>query len=338
MTRFSLLDLVPVREDADVATALAQSADLAAHAEALGYHRFWVAEHHGMAGIASAATAVVLAHIGHATSTMRIGAGGIMLPNHAPLVIAEQFGTLAALFPGRVDLGLGRAPGSDQRVAQAIRRNLSGGPDQFPRDVMELQAYFAGDDRLSVQATPGAGADVPLWILGSSLFGAQLAAALGLPYAFASHFAPAALDEAISIYRRDFRPSAQLKYPYVMAGYNVFAADSREEAELLASSMQQAFVRLRTGQPGKLQPPVPDYRTSLPPQAQAMLADVLSVSSIGTQQDVERDIAAFLARTQADELILTGQIYDPEARKRSFAIAMSAAQAVNAREPELSVP
>ncbi|BBC98858.1 hypothetical protein YGS_C1P0114 [Sphingobium sp. YG1] len=332
MTRFSLLDLVPVREGDSVATALANAADLAIHAEALGYHRLWVAEHHGMAGIASAATAVVLAHIGQATSTIRIGAGGIMLPNHAPLLIAEQFGTLDALFPGRIDLGLGRAPGSDQRVSQAIRRNLSGGPDQFPRDVMELQAYFANDERLSIQATPGAGADVPLWILGSSLYGAQLAAALGLPYAFASHFAPAALDEAIEIYRRDFRPSAQLKYPYVMAGYNVFAADTQAEAHLLASSMQQAFVRLRTGQPGKLQPPVPGYYEGLPMQAQAMLSDVLSVSSIGTQADVERDIAAFLRRTQADELILTGQIFDPAARKHSFAIAMAAAQQVASRE------
>ncbi|MGW8204068.1 LLM class flavin-dependent oxidoreductase [Sphingomonas bisphenolicum] len=332
MTRFSLLDLVPVREGDTVATALAHAADLAAHAERLGYHRLWVAEHHGMAGIASAATAVVLAHIGQATSTIRIGAGGIMLPNHAPLVIAEQFGTLDALFPGRIDLGLGRAPGSDQRVAQAIRRNLSGGADQFPRDIMELQAYFGEDERLSIQATPGAGADVSIWILGSSLYGAQLAAMLGLPYAFASHFAPAALDEAIAIYRRDFRPSAHLKYPYVMAGYNVFAADTAEEAHLLASSMQQSFVRLRTGQPGKLQPPVPGYYADLPGQAQAMLSDVLSVSSIGTQADVERDIAAFLRRTQVDELILTGQIFDPAARKHSFAIAMAAAQTVTTRE------
>ncbi|MBZ9647337.1 LLM class flavin-dependent oxidoreductase [Sphingobium sp. 3R8] len=332
MTRFSLLDLVPVREGDTVATALAHAADLAAHAERLGYHRLWVAEHHGMAGIASAATAVVLAHIGQATSTIRIGAGGIMLPNHAPLVIAEQFGTLDALFPGRIDLGLGRAPGSDQRVAQAIRRNLSGGADQFPRDIMELQAYFGEDERLGIQATPGAGADVSIWILGSSLYGAQLAAMLGLPYAFASHFAPAALDEAIAIYRRDFRPSAHLKYPYVMAGYNVFAADTAEEAHLLASSMQQSFVRLRTGQPGKLQPPVPGYYADLPGQAQAMLSDVLSVSSIGTQADVERDIAAFLRRTQVDELILTGQIFDPAARKHSFAIAMAAAQTVTTRE------
>lgn len=334
MTTLSMLDLVPVREGDDVATALANAADLAAHAERLGYARYWVAEHHGMAGIASAATAVVLAHIGQATSTIRIGAGGIMLPNHAPLLIAEQFGTLDALFPGRIDLGLGRAPGSDQRVAQAIRRNLAGGPDQFPRDVMELQAFFAADERLGIQATPGAGANVPIWILGSSLYGAQLAAALGLPYAFASHFAPAALDEAIAIYRRDFRPSAQLKYPYVAAGYNVFAADDPHEAQLIATSMQQAFVRLRTGNPGKLQPPVPGYYEELPMQAQTMLADVLSVSSIGAQADVERDLAAFVRRTQVDEVIVTGQIFDPAARKRSFEIAMAASK-VLATEPAL---
>jgi len=328
MIRFSVLDLVPVIEGSSVSEALANAAAFAAHAESLGFHRYWVAEHHGMPGIASAATSVVLAHIGHATSTIRIGAGGIMLPNHAPLLIAEQFGTLAALFPGRVDLGLGRAPGSDQRVAQAMRRTLSGGPDEFPRDVMELQAYFAGDARLGFQATPGAGEPVPLWILGSSLYGAQLAAALGLPYAFASHFAPAALYDAIAIYRRNFRPSAQLERPYVMAGYNVFAADTSEEARLLATSMQQAFVRLRTGQPGKLQPPVKGYFESLPPGSQAMLSDVLSATSIGSQAEVERDMAAFIERTGVDELIIGGQIYDFEARKRSVEIAMAAAKAI----------
>ena len=332
MTRYSMLDLVPVIEGGDASTALAQSAALAAHAEALGYHRYWVAEHHGMAGIASAATSVVLAHLGQATSRMRIGSGGIMLPNHAPLAIAEQFGTLDALFPGRIDLGLGRAPGSDQRVAQAMRRTLAGGPDQFPRDVMELQAYFAGDEGLGFTATPAAGAQVPIWILGSSLYGAQLAAALGLPYAFASHFAPGALDEAIAIYRRDFQPSAQLERPYVAAGFNIFAADNREDAQLIATSMQQSFVRLRTGRPGKLAPPVAGYLESLPPQARMMLDDVLSVTSIGTQADVERDLAAFLDRTQVDELILTGQIYDLEARKRSIAIGAAAAQAVGVRE------
>ena len=329
MIRFSVLDLVPVTEGGSVAEALSNAAAFAIHAENLGFHRYWVAEHHGMPGIASAATSVVLAHIGQATSTIRIGSGGIMLPNHAPLLIAEQFGTLAALFPGRVDLGLGRAPGSDQRVAQAMRRTLVGGPDEFPRDVLELQAYFAGDARLGFQATPGAGEDVPLWILGSSLYGAQLAAALGLPYAFASHFAPGALDEAIAVYRRDFKPSAQLDRPYVMAGYNVFAADNMEEARLLATSMQQAFVRLRTGQPGKLQPPVLGYFESLPPGAQAMLSDVLSATTIGTQETVERDLSAFIDRTGVDEVILGGQIYDFRARKRSLEIAMAAAKAIS---------
>ncbi|MDX3899418.1 MAG: LLM class flavin-dependent oxidoreductase [Sphingobium sp.] len=333
MTALSVLDLVPVLEGGDVATALAHAADLARHVEHLGYRRYWTAEHHGMPGIASAATSVVLAHVGQATSHIRIGAGGIMLPNHAPLAIAEQFGTLAALFPGRVDLGLGRAPGSDQRVAQAMRRNLAGGADQFPRDVLELQAFFAGDERLGFTATPGAGEDVPLWILGSSLYGAQLAAALGLPYAFASHFAPAALDEALEIYRRDFRPSAQLREPYAMAGFNIFAADDREEAAVLATSMQQSFVRLRTGQPGRFPPPLPGYLESLPPQALHMLADVLSVSSIGTQADVERDLRAFVARTRVDEVIVTSAIYDFEARKRSFAIAMAAARAIADPQP-----
>lgn len=332
MTTLSVLDLVPVLEGSDVSTALSHAADLARHVEQLGYHRYWTAEHHGMPGIASAATSIVLAHVGQATSRIRIGAGGIMLPNHAPLAIAEQFGTLAALFPGRVDLGLGRAPGSDQRVAQAMRRNLAGGADQFPRDVMELQAFFAGDDRLGFTATPGAGEDVPLWILGSSLYGAQLAAALGLPYAFASHFAPAALDEALEVYRRDFRPSAQLQEPYAMAGYNIFAADDRQEAALLATSMQQSFVRLRTGAPGRFPPPVENYLDTLPPQALHMLSNVLSVSSIGTQADVERDLKAFVARTQVDEIIVSSAIYDIEARKRSFTIAMAAAQAIRVSE------
>jgi luciferase family oxidoreductase group 1 len=328
MTRFSLLDLVPVTQGSDVPTALARAADLAAFAESIGYHRYWTAEHHGMPGIASAATSVVLAHIGAATSTIRIGAGGIMLPNHAPLAIAEQFGTLDALFPGRVDLGLGRAPGSDQRVAQAMRRTLSGDVNQFPRDIQELQAYFAGDSRMGFVATPGAGAQVDIWILGSSLYGAQLAAALGLPYAFASHFAPDALDEALAIYRRDFRPSEYLAQPYAMAGFNVFAADTSEEAELIASSMQQAFVALRTGTPGRLPPPVKGYRDMLPMQANAMLANVLSASSIGTQADVERDLAAFIARTQVDEVMVSGMIFDAEARKHSFGITMAAARAI----------
>lgn len=328
MTQLSLLDLVPITQGSDAATALANAADYARTAEALGYQRYWTAEHHGMPGIASAATSVVLAAIGAATSTIRIGAGGIMLPNHAPLAIAEQFGTLEALYPGRIDLGFGRAPGSDQRVAQAMRRNLAGGADQFPRDVMEVQAYFAGDDRLGFTATPGAGANIPLWILGSSLYGAQLAAALGLPYAFASHFAPDALDDALAIYRRDFRPSAQLDKPYAMAGFNIFAADTQEDAKLLATSMMQTVVALRTGTPGRMPPPVSGYYESLPPQLQSMVNNFLSCSAIGTRDDVARDLSAFVERTQVDEVMVTGATFDPEARKRSITIAMDAARSL----------
>lgn len=330
MTKLSLLDLVPVTEGGTVSEALARAADLAAHAERLGYARYWTAEHHGMPGIASAATSVVLAHVGAATSTIRIGAGGIMLPNHAPLAIAEQFGTLDALFPGRIDLGLGRAPGSDQRVAHAMRRTLASGVDHFPQDVLELQAYFAGDERLGFQATPGAGAHPELWILGSSLYGAQLAAHLGLPYAFASHFAPDLLDEALAVYRRDFRPSDQLREPYAMAGFNIFAADSRDEAELLATSTMQSVVALRTGTPGRLKPPVAGYRESLPMQAQAMVAGFLRASAIGTQEDVESGLGDFVRRTRVDEVIVSGMIYDHEARKRSLEIGMAAASVVGA--------
>ena len=245
----SVLDLSIVSNGATTSQALADTTFLAQRAEALGYTRFWVAEHHNMDGIASSATSVLLGYLAGGTSTIRVGSGGVMLPNHAPLVIAEQFGTLDALFPGRIDLGLGRAPGSDQIVARAIRRTLETDPNAFPRDVMELQSYFADDGQTGIRATPGAGAKPELWILGSSLFGAQLAAMLGLPYAFASHFAPDALDQALEVYRRDFRPSTQLDRPYAMAGFNVFAAHTDEEAEFLASSQQQAFVALRTGNP-----------------------------------------------------------------------------------------
>ncbi|MEO8375691.1 MAG: LLM class flavin-dependent oxidoreductase [Sphingomonas bacterium] len=320
MTAYSLLDLVPVVEGGSVAQALANAADIARHAEALGFTRYWCAEHHGMSGIASAATSVVLAHIGAATRTIRIGAGGIMLPNHAPLVIAEQFGTLDALFPGRIDLGLGRAPGSDQIVARAIRRTLETYPNAFPRDVMELQSYFADDGQTGIRATPGAGAKPELWILGSSLFGAQLAAALGLPYAFASHFAPDMLDQAIAIYRRDFRPSEALARPHVMAGFNVFAAETDAEAELLASSQQQAFVALRTGNPRQLPPPVAGYRESLGAQGARILDHVLECSAVGSAATVARGIAAFVARTGVDEVMVASAIYDHEARKRSLAI------------------
>lgn len=328
MLKLAFLDLVPVTDNGTVAQSLANAADLAGHAEELGYSRYWVAEHHGMAGIASAATSVVLAHIGHATRTIRIGAGGIMLPNHAPMVIAEQFGTLEALFPGRVDLGLGRAPGSDQRVAQALRRNLASDERQFPQDVVELQAFLAGDERLGIRAVPGEGTHIPLWILGSSLFGAQLAAMLGLPYAFASHFAPDALDEALALYRRQFKPSAQLSEPYAMAAFNVFAADTREEAEYLASSQQQAFVALRTGNPGRMPPPRAGYTDSLPPNARAILDHVLQCSAVGTVEDVAAGLKAFVARTGADEVIVASSMYDHGARKRSLALAMEAAKSL----------
>ncbi len=324
MTKLSLLDLVPVTEGGSIAQSIANAADLAVHAESLGFTRYWVAEHHGMEGIASAATSVVLGHVAAATKTIRVGAGGIMLPNHAPMVIAEQFGTLDALYPGRIDLGLGRAPGSDGRVAAALRRTLDSDPNAFPRDVLELQSYFADDGQTGIRATPGAGANVQIYILGSSLFGAQLAAALGLPYAFASHFAPAALDEALEIYRHRFEPSAVLDEPYAMCGFNVFSADSEDEAELLASSMQQSFVALRTGNPGRLKPPVEGYRDSLPPQYRQMLDGVLSATATGTAQQVGEKMAKFIDRTQADELILTSSIFDHEARKKSLSIAAEA--------------
>ena len=325
MTAYSLLDLVPIVQGGTASQAFANAADLARHAESLGYSRYWVAEHHGMEGIASAATAVVIGHVGAATSTIRIGAGGIMLPNHAPLQIAEQFGTLDALFPGRVDLGLGRAPGSDQRVAQAIRRNLETDANAFPQDVMELQSFFADDGQTGIRATPGAGAKVDLWILGSSTFGAQLAAALGLPYAFASHFAPGQMMEAIEIYRRTFRPSAALAKPHLMLGFNVFAADTDAEAELLASSQQQAFVAIRTSGKGiQLPPPVPGYRESLGPQGAAMLDQVLSASATGGPARVSEQIAAFIAKTGADELMIASAMFDHEARKKSLTIAAEA--------------
>ncbi|MCA1197706.1 LLM class flavin-dependent oxidoreductase [Sphingomonas sp. R647] len=325
MTAYSLLDLVPILQGGTASQSFAAAADLARHAESEGFSRYWVAEHHGMAGIASAATAVVIAHVGAATSTIRVGAGGIMLPNHAPLVIAEQFGTLDALFPGRIDLGLGRAPGSDMTVARALRRTLESSPDGFPRDVMELQSYFADDGQTGIRAVPGGGAKPELWILGSSLYGAQLAAALGLPYAFASHFAPGALDEALEVYRRQFRPSAVLDQPYAMAGFNVFAADTDAEAELLASSMQQAFVALRTTGTGvPLPPPVPGYRDGLPPQARAMLDHVLECTSIGGPDAIRAGLKGFIARTGVDEVMLTSSIFDPEARKKSIAIAAAA--------------
>ena len=329
MTKFSLLDLVPVVEGGNVATALANAADLAVHAESLSFTRYWVAEHHGMRGIASAATSVVIGHIAAATKTIRVGSGGIMLPNHSPLVIAEQFGTLDALYPGRIDLGLGRAPGSDQRVAAAIRRTLDSDPNAFPRDVMELQSYFADDGQTGIVATPGAGADVQLYILGSSLYGAQVAGALGLPFAFASHFAPDMLDEALHIYRSHFRPSAALDAPYAMAAFNIIAAETDAEAEFLASSMQQSFVSLRTGNPRQMPPPVEGYRATLPPLESAMLNNVLSASAIGAADTVKAGVAAFIERTKADEIIVACSIFDHVKRKRSLDIAAEVFTSIN---------
>ncbi|WP_191084247.1 LLM class flavin-dependent oxidoreductase [Roseococcus microcysteis] len=321
MTPISVLDLAPVPEGSDTGQALRNSLDLARHAEAAGYHRYWMAEHHNMPGIASAATAVALAHVAAGTRRIRIGAGGIMLPNHAPLLIAEQFGTLAALHPGRVDLGLGRAPGTDQIAAQAMRRNLTADVDQFPRDVMELLAYFRPAlPGQALQAVPGAGEEVAVWILGSSTFGAQLAAHLGLPYAFASHFAPGQMMDAIAIYRERFRPSEYLAAPRVMLGLNVFAAETDAEARLLFSSLQQAFVNLRSGRPGKLPRPVEGFEAGLDLRARAMLDHALSCSVVGGKETVRRGIAEFVERTGADELMVTAQIHDHAARVRSFEI------------------
>ncbi len=317
----SVLDLAPITEGGSAAESFVHSVDLARHAESWGYKRFWMAEHHGMSGIASAATAVLLAHIAAATSRIRVGAGGIMLPNHSPLVIAEQFGTLETLHPGRIDLGLGRAPGSDQTTARALRRTLATDADEFPRDVVELMGYFEGAN--PVHAVPGEGCRIPVWILGSSLFGAQLAAALGLPYAFASHFAPAQMMDAVSLYRRHFRPSTHLEKPYVMLGFNVFAADTDDQARLLASSWQQSFVNLRTGRPGRLPRPVDGYLESLPPVARDLLDHILSCAAIGARDTVAAQIQAFVERTGADELMLTCNMHDHAARLRSYEIVAS---------------
>jgi luciferase family oxidoreductase group 1 len=320
MVPLSILDLSPITEGSDAAQSFRNSLSLAQHGEKLGYRRYWLAEHHGMPGIASAATAVLLAHIGAGTSTIRIGAGGVMLPNHSPLVIAEQFGTLESLYPGRIDLGLGRAPGSDQRTAQALRRDLQSDADQFPQDVVELMDFMSKEPRQPVRAVPGMGLEVPVWILGSSTFGAQLAAHLGLPYAFASHFAPQQLMQAIHIYRETFRPSAQLARPYVMLGFNVFAADTDEEAAFRATSWQQAFVNLRSGRPGRLPPPVEGYRQRVGPAENALLDSVLSCSAVGARETVRARVQAFIDRTGADELMVTAQIFDHQARLRSYEI------------------
>lgn len=326
MIPLSILDLAPILAGASAGQALKDTLTLARHAEKLGFHRFWLAEHHNMPGIASAATAVVIAHVAGGTSTIRVGAGGIMLPNHAPLIVAEQFGTLDALFPGRIDLGLGRAPGTDPLTSRALRRNLSGNVEDFPADVTELIEYFdPAEPAQPVQAVPGAGAQVEVWILGSSLYGAQLAAALGLPYAFASHFAPGQLMRAIEVYRAMFRPSARLAKPRVMVGTSVVAADTDAEARTLATSMMQMFVQLRRGRPGRLPPPIAGFEEQLAPPERALLGEVMACSFAGSRATVQRGLEELIARTGADELMITSQIYEEAARLRSYEIVAAIA-------------
>ena len=326
MTALSVLDLAPIVEGSDASTALANSLDLAQRAERWGYTRFWLAEHHNMQGIASSATAVCIGHVAQGTSAIRVGSGGVMLPNHAPLVIAEQFGTLEALYPGRIDLGLGRAPGTDQQTAQALRRTLVGDVDGFPRDVMELQHYFSEPkDNQRVHAVPGEGSRVPIWILGSSLYGAQLAALLGLPFGFASHFAPAAMTQAIDIYRSRFEPSEQLEEPYLMLGFNVCAAETDEEAQYLRSSAVQSFLRMRSGNPTQLPPPVADLESTLTAAELRMLNEMQSASVVGAVESVRQGIEDFVKTNGADELIIVCQIFEHAKRLRSYELAALAA-------------
>ncbi|HEV2861892.1 MAG TPA: LLM class flavin-dependent oxidoreductase [Pyrinomonadaceae bacterium] len=319
---FSVLDLAPVRAGGTIAESFGQMVDLARHAERLGYRRYWLAEHHNMPGIASAATAVLIGHVAGATSTIRVGSGGVMLPNHSPLVVAEQFGTLESLYPGRIDLGLGRAPGTDQPAARALRRSRSNVEEDFPADVAELLAYFEpAAPGQAVRAVPGEGLRVPVWLLGSSLFGAQLAASLGLPFAFASHFAPDYLTHALAVYRQQFRPSEALDAPYAMACVNVFAADTDAEARRLFTSLQQQFVNLRRGTPGLLQPPVEDAEARWSPIELAGVEHALRYSFVGSRETVRRGLEAFVGGTGVDELMVAGHIYDHAARLRSFEIA-----------------
>jgi luciferase family oxidoreductase group 1 len=322
MQAYSLLDLAPITDGSDARQALLNSRDLAVHAEQWGYYRFWMAEHHSMEGIASAATAVALGYIAEATSKLRIASGGVMLPNHSPLVIAEQFGTLASLYPGRVDLGLGRAPGTDGVTMRALRRKQAPGADDFPNEVQELLHYFEPrQPGQAVLAIPGEGLQVPIWILGSSLFGAQLAAHLGLPYAFASHFAPSMLMQALQTYREHFRPSRWLSKPYAAAAINVFAADSDEEGRYLMTSVQQQFIALHQGRPGKMKAPVKDISSLAAPFERLQVDHALAETAVGSKESVSKWIDQFLNRTQVDELIITGAIYDHQARLKSFQLA-----------------
>lgn len=331
--RYSLLDLAPVPEGADAGQALANTSDLAVHAETLGYHRYWLAEHHNMPGIASAATAVLIGHVAGLTRKMRVGAGGIMLPNHAPLAVAEAFGTLATLYPGRIDLGLGRAPGGDANVMRALGVHPERA-ENFVAEVAELRALMGPHEPgRAVRALPGEGTEVPLWILGSSLYGAQVAAALGLPYAFASHFAPAALERALEVYREGFQPSETLDRPHAMVAINVFAGETSEEARYLRTTMQQAFYRLRTGQPGKLPAPVEDLHSVVPRAAMPALDEALRISAVGDRGAVAAQLRDLIDTYRPDEVILTGQIHDHAARKRSFAIAAEVLEGMALAEP-----
>jgi len=334
MVPVSVLDLSPITQGSDAAAALAHSRDLAQHAEGWGYARFWIAEHHNMPGIASAATAVVIAHVAAGTRSIRVGAGGIMLPNHAPLIVAEQFGTLESLFPGRIDLGLGRAPGTDQRTAQALRRTLASDPDAFPHDVLELLSYFQPEDGRAVRAVPGTGLNVPLYILGSSLFGAQVAAALGLPFAFASHFAAAQMIPAVDLYRARFKasPVAQIEKPYVILGVNIVAAETDGEARSLASSGRQAFASLRAGTPIPLPPPSREWEKAVEPFDPLRLETLPSISMVGSADTVRGGMAAFVDRMQPDELIVVSHVYDHTARLRSHEITAGVAREVNRLE------
>ena len=321
MTAFSILDLAPITLGSTPRDSLHRSKDLIQHAEAWGYKRHWVAEHHNMQGIASSATSIVIGYLAEATKTIRVGAGGIMLPNHAPLVIAEQFGTLASLYPDRIDLGLGRAPGTDQLTMQALRRNLQAKIDDFPRDVVELQSFLKeAQPNQSITAVPGVGTNVPLWILGSSLFGAQLAAMLGLPFAFASHFAPAYMQAAIDMYRDRFQPSEQLQVPYIMLGFNLCAAESSTEASYLRSSSLQSFINLRRGQPGPLPPPIEDFDNQMSVSEQQMLSEISHCSAIGDADMVEQQIQQFIDRTGADELMIVSSMFDHHKRLQSYEI------------------
>jgi luciferase family oxidoreductase group 1 len=321
MIPFSILDLSPIQKGATASDALRNTLALAQHAERLGYLRYWLAEHHNMPGIASAATALVIGHVAGGTKTIRVGSGGIMLPNHSPLVIAEQFGTLASLYPGRIDLGLGRAPGTDMMTAQALRRDVALSAERFPQDVQELQAYFAPvQPRQRIRAVPGAGLEVPIWLLGSSLFGAQLAAMLGLPFAFALHFAPDAMMQALDLYRGGFQPSAQLERPYAMLGANVLAADSDAEARKQFTSQQQSFINLRRGMPGQVPPPIDDIDAYWSEGEKAMVEHSLACSFVGSAATVESGLKQFLQATRPDELMITAHIYNQEARLRSIEI------------------